>query len=477
MANETIDETAHKIALVPGSKYQSGPEFNKASASNHLAVEMVAVDKLQPYPGNAHTHPKKQRKALKAAIREFGFNVPILIDGDDAIVAGELRADVAKELGFGDIPAIRITHLSEAQIRAFIIAENRVSELGEWDTEKLAAEFDFLASVNFNVELTGFEAPEIDIVLAEQDEDDEFDDHPILPSATPSISRLGDLWLLGTDHRLLCGNALNQDDYTTLLRSDKASMVFTDPPYNVPIAGHVSGLGSAKHREFAMAAGEMSDDGFTGFLETVFNNLAAATSDGSLHFICMDWRHLSHALSAGSVVYDELKNICIWAKSNGGMGSLDRSQHEEVLVFKNGTAPHINNVELGRHGRNRSNVWRYPGMNSFGKNRDADLALHPTVKPTSLVADAIMDCSNRGDTILDPFAGSGTIFLAAEKTGRRGYGIELDPAYVDVAIKRWETMTGGLARHAETKLTFAETALKRSQIIEPAVQGTEATNV
>jgi hypothetical protein len=239
-------------------------------------------------------------------------------------------------------------------------------------------------------------------------------------------------------------------------------MVFIDPPYNVPINGHVSGLGKVKHRDFAMASGEMSEARYVGFLGTCFGYLIGHSVNGSIHFICMDWRHSFELLSAARPIYSELKNLCVWNKDNGGMGSLYRSKHELVFVFKNGSATHINNVELGRHGRNRTNVWDYAGVNSLRDGRLEELAMHPTVKPVALVADAILDCSKRGGIVLDCFGGSGTTLIAAEKTGRRGYLMELDAAYVDVAIRRFQKLTGKQATHGETQRTFAD--LERDRI-------------
>jgi DNA modification methylase len=237
-------------------------------------------------------------------------------------------------------------------------------------------------------------------------------------------------------------------------------MVFTDPPYNVPIGGHVGGLGSIQHREFAMAAGEMSQPEFTAFLQSVFGHLGAYSANGSVHFLCMDWRHCPEILAAGAAAYTELKNICVWAKNNGGMGSLYRSQHEFVFVFKSGTAAHINNVELGKYGRYRTNVWSYAGVNSFGGDR-ADLALHPTVKPVAMVADAIRDCSHRSGIVLDAFIGSGTTLIAAERTGRRCFGIELDPAYCDVAVRRLRAVCGLEAILKATGQSFAKVEAER----------------
>jgi DNA modification methylase len=279
----------------------------------------------------------------------------------------------------------------------------------------------------------------------------------ILPelSVAPPVSKLGDLWLLGR-HSVLCGNALDPEIFATLMGQQRAAMVFTDPPYNVPIEGHASGLGAIHHRPFPMASGEMNEAEFTAFLGQTCRNLAAFSTPGSLHYICMDWRHLDVVLDAGREAYGELKNVCVWVKDNAGMGSLYRSQHELVLVFKQRGGPHRNNVQLGQFGRNRSNVWRYPGANSFARcSAEGNLlALHPTVKPVAMVADAILDGSARGDIVLDAFLGSGTTVIAAERTGRRCYGIELDPGYVDTAIRRWQTLTGDQARHAATGCSF-----------------------
>jgi DNA modification methylase len=277
-----------------------------------------------------------------------------------------------------------------------------------------------------------------------------------------AVSRVGDLWQLGR-HRALCGNALERSGFALLTEGKTANLVFIDPPYNVSIEGHVSGLGAVCHREFPMASGEMSEAEFTRFLSTTFEQLCAFSRPGSMHYICMDWRHLREFLGAGAKTYGDLLNLCVWVKSNGGMGSLYRSQHELIGVFKNGKARHRNNVELGRHGRNRTNVWTYPGVAGFGRQNEEGvlLSLHPTVKPVALVADAILDCSGRGDLVLDAFLGSGTTLIAAERTGRTCYGIELDPLYVDTIIRRWQAYAGEIARHTVSGQSFAELAEER----------------
>jgi DNA modification methylase len=309
--------------------------------------------------------------------------------------------------------------------------------------------------LDFEVTTTGFEMAEIDLLIGDLGETDEADEVPALNPETTPITKPGDLWHFGR-HRLLCADATKADSFTQLMGSELAELVFTDPPYNVPIDGHVCGHGASKHRDFAMASGEMTEAEFITFLESVLGLAATHSRDGAIAFVCMDWRHLFELLTAGRRVFSELKNLCVWAKTNGGMGSLYRSQHELVVVFKKGTKPHINNVELGRYGRHRTNVWSYPGMSSFGAGRDETLILHPTVKPVALVEDAILDCSKRSGIVLDAFVGAGTTLIAAERTGRRGFGLELEPLYVDVALRRFRQITGIEPRHSQSGRTFQE---------------------
>ena len=423
---------------------------------------------LKPRASNPRTHTAKQIKQIADSIEQFGFVSPVLVDAKDGIIAGHGRVAAAKLLGMTDIPTVRVDHLTPAQIRAYVIADNKLAENAGWDRELLALELQELSvELNFDVTVTGFETAEIDLMIGElnEAEHDEADDVPDIDRSKPAISRPGDLWRIG-NHKLFCGDALDKASYQALLGSKKAQMVFADGPYNVPIAGHVSGLGKVKHREFAMASGEMSQAKFTKFLNTSFELLTAFSINGSIHFICIDWRHMREVLDAAKP-YSELKNLCVWVKTNAGMGSLYRSQHELVLVFKNGTAPHINNVELGRFGRNRSNVWNYAGANAFGKERDAKLAMHPTVKPLAMVSDAIRDCSKRGGVVLDAFAGSGTTLIAAEKAGRLGYGIEIDPHYTDTIIRRFAEVYGLQAVHTGTGKTLEEMSVNRLALEGP----------
>jgi DNA modification methylase len=424
---------------------------------------------------NPRTHSKKQIRQIRDSIETFGFTSPVLIDSQNRIVAGYGRVEAAKLLRLAEVPTVRLEHLSEAEIRAYVIADNRLAELAGWDPEILAIELEELSSLDleFDVTVTGFEMPEVDILIQGRapEANDDADKIPDPDLVLPLVSRTGDLWQLDR-HRLLCGDSRDLGNYKGLMAGEKAEMVFVDPPYNVRIDGNVCGKGAIKHSEFAMASGEMSEDEYVSFLGTTLGYHAAQCANGGILHVFMDWRHLGELLAAGRHVNLSLVNLCVWVKTNCGMGSLYRSQHELVLVFKKGTAPHVNNVELGRHGRNRTNVWTYAGINTFRAGRLEELAMHPTVKPVALVADAILDCSRRGGIVLDGFAGSGTTVIAAEKTGRRAFAIEIDPRYVDTAIRRWEAFSGKQAIHAESGLTFANTErARKTETPAPATQG------
>ena len=430
-----------------------------------MNIEFVPVNALRPYAGNARTHSARQIRKIAKSIKAFGFNNPILASDDFTVIAGHGRLEAAKQLKMASVPVLRLSHMTKEQIRAYVLADNKLALEAGWDREMLAIELQGLIDLDFEVELSGFETAEIDIVLGDSDEAaggaQAAEDALPPPSELPPVTRLGDIWVLGK-HRLLCGDAREPASYDALLDGEKAEFVFTDPPYNVKIAGNVSGLGKIRHTEFAMASGEMSRKQFTDFLRVIFRRLAENTSDGSIHQVCMDWRHMGEVVEAGHVAFGELKNLCVWNKTNAGMGSFYRSQHELVFVFKNGTAPHVNNIELGRHGRSRSNVWTYAGVNTFRAGRLDELAMHPTAKPVALVSDAIKDCTHRGGVVLDPFCGSGTILIAAERTGRKARAIELDPAYVDAAVRRWQKFTGKAAVLAVTGETFERVEEMRS---------------
>ncbi len=426
-----------------------------------------AIGDLKPFPGNPRRHPESQIVSLMKNIDRI-WTAPILTDEIGTILAGHARLEAAKRLGLTDVPTVTIAGLSNSEKRAVVIADNRLPERAVWDFDLLREHFNNLIDLDFDVELTGFSTGEIDLVMdggtsapATADPTDDLAGFAVDGSA---VSRLGDVWELGR-HRLICGDALHGDDYERLLPGELAQMVVTDPPYNVKIDGHAMGRGKVRHREFAMAAGEMSEAAYTVFLDKFMRLAVTFSRNGSLHFVFMDWRHLRELLNAAHPLYAELKNVLVWNKSNGGQGSFYRSKHELIAVFKNGTAAHINNFGLGAHGRYRTNVLDYPSVNSLHPARRGDLELHPTVKPVALIADLIRDCSRRHGIILDPFGGSGTTILAAERTGRVARVIELDPLYIDVAISRWEQTTGMQVRHAATGLAFGEIEARRNSNI------------
>jgi DNA modification methylase len=421
-------------------------------------ISLIAVEDLTPAPHNARKHPRTQVRAIARSIEAFGFNAPLLIDKYRQIIAGHGRYEAAKFLKLAQVPVIFLDHLTENQAKAYMLADNQLTDRSTWDDAKVAVQLKELSELvlDFDIEAIGFELPELDFRIQSLDTPDTSDAaDEFEPTTGPAVTTIGDLWLLGP-HRLYCGNALDTTAFITLMEAEKASAVFTDMPYNLKIDGHVSGNGSITHREFAMASGEKSKPEFTEFLTKSMMSICAHTMPGALIFACMDWRHVEEMVAAGQASECEYLNLCVWAKSNGGMGSLYRSQHELVFVFKNGKAAHLNNVQLGRFGRNRTNVWNYPGFNGFRRRGTEDgVSFHPTVKPIALVADAILDSTKRGDLVLDPFLGSGTTILAAERTGRRCFGIEIDPLYVDTAIMRWQRITGKQALNPEGR-TFAQ---------------------
>ena len=367
---------------------------------SELQITYQPVNDLKNNPRNARTHTKHQIRQIADSIDAFGFTNPVLLDHDNMIVAGHGRVAGAKKLGMSLVPTIRLEDLSPDQIRAYVIADNRLAEKAGWDKSILSIELQHLMTIEseLDVTITGFEIPEIDLLLAKENDKPDPDDTFEVAETPQAVTRLGDLWHLGK-HRVLCGNSVEPQSYSTLMASRRADVVFIDPPYNVAIDGHVCGNGSVRHREFEMASGEMSDFEFVSFLAASLRLLVRYSTSGSVHFVCMDWRHMGELLAAGKQVYDSLLNLCIWVKNNGGMGSFYRSRHELVFVWRNGHSQHRNNVQLGRYGRNRSNVWEYPGVNTFSKQSDEGnlLALHPTVKPIALVADALLDCSARGE--------------------------------------------------------------------------------
>lgn len=423
------------------------------------ALVVRAISQLKPYARNARTHSKKQIKQIAASIEQFGFTNPVLVSDCGDIIAGHGRVEAAKLLGMSSVPTIALSHLSDAERRAYILADNKLALNAGWDRDILAIELQGLIDLEFDLELTGFSIAEIDFALDDAKAADpvanEADEDLVPPISDVPITRRGDVWMLGR-HRLICGDARSEDDLAALMAGERADMVFTDPPYNVAIDGHVCGLGAVHHREFAMASGEMSEEQFTGFLRQSLGTMASHMRDGAIAFVCMDWRHMGEMLAAGNAVFTELKNLVVWNKTNGGMGAFYRSKHELIFVYKLGTAAHTNSFGLGETGRYRTNVWDYAGISSIGKDRAEELAMHPTVKPVAMVADAIRDCSRRSEIILDPFGGSGTTLIAAERTGRVARLVEYDPLYCDTIVRRWQQLTGKSARLEASGVAFEE---------------------
>ncbi len=425
-------------------------------------ISIVSIDQIKPYKQNPKLHPDTQIGQIARSIEQFEFINPLVVDKNNEIIAGHGRFLAALKLGLKGVPVIQVSHLSEDEIRAYRLADNKIADNAEWDNELLKVQISHLLEIDaeFDVSITGFSVAEIDFRLTDIAPDQLDEPPPPLPEPQEVISRSGDIWILGP-HRAGVGDCRDHAFVVEVMHSQLARMSCIDPPYNVNINGHVSGKGKIQHGEFAMASGEMSETEFIQFLLAVFTLFSNICTQGALHYIFMDWRHLYELLQAGRKTFDQFINCCVWTKTNGGMGSLYRSQHEMCLIFKTGNAPHINNVELGKHGRNRTNVWPYAGMNSFGPGRDDLLSAHPTVKPINMIADAIMDVTHLGDIVFDGFLGSGTTLLAAEKTHRVCYAIEIDARYMDVSLRRWMTETGGMPVLESTGQSFDEIAEKR----------------
>lgn len=424
---------------------------------NGLVVEYRKIADLKFPPNTVRIHNRAQRRKASAILRKFDQVLPIIVDSQGQIIDGQMVVEELKKLGCDEVATVVVANRDPGELRALRLALNRLPEDTQWNPAGLKLEFEVLLDLGFDMLLTAFEPVEIDgILLLEELKIGVVEDAP--PTLAPNrvaISKLGDVWVTGP-HRILCGDARDQNCVLRLMAGASAQMVFTDPPYNIAIAGFVGGLGKHKHRDFEMASGELSSEQFIDFLASFFEAACAVLQDGAIVYACIDWRHLAEMLSAARHAGLVQLNLCVWAKTNASMGTFYRSQHELVPVFKKGTAPHINNFELGQKGRSRSNVWTCRGMNVVGAERDELLALHPTVKPLALVVDAIKDVSHRNGIVFDPFLGSGTTLIAAEATGRRCYGIELDPLYVDLIIRRWESYSGGTAVHAETGETFSD---------------------
>ena len=451
------------------SARKAAPKAQRYGATNAGLIEIEiryrVLEDLILDSRNPRQHSQSQVNQIADSIREFGFVTPVVIDDSGHVVIGHGRVLAAKRLRMVRIPVVEIRHLSKAQLKALRLADNRLAQHAHWDERLLGESFLELKEIeaDFDLSITGFSLPEIDLSLQNLCDTKSGETEEELESQTGlPVCQAGELWQLG-DHRLHCGDATSETAFDRLMQEEFANVVFVDPPYNVPVQGHVSGNGKIRHREFAQGAGELSRDEFIQFLNKTCGLLAKHSTDGAIHFVCIDWRHADELLAAGREVYSELKNIVVWVKSNPGMGSLYRSEHELVFVYKSGTGRHTNNVELGKHGRNRTNVWNYDSASVQARKGNNLLALHPTAKPVDLVMDALLDCSHRGDVVLDSFLGSRTTLLAAERTGRICRGIELDPLYVDTAIRRWQNLTGRDAIRSSDGKLFREIEAEKEQ--------------
>lgn len=429
-------------------------------------IELVSLEGLRAHPRNARTHSKKQITQIKDSIQTFGQIKPVIIDDHNVILAGHGFVEAARLAGLKQVSVLRFGHLTDAQKRAYLLADNKIAENAGWNREVLAIELGELSELlppeGFDVSLTGFETAEVDLLLADMASSSSAQESMSIPPPREAVTQENDLWQLGK-HRLLCADAQKIASFNRLLEGTLANAVFCDPPYNVRVST-IGGRGQVQHKEFAFASGEMNADQFRRFLSKTLTNGIRVSKPGAVHFVCMDWRHIDDLIVVGRKIFGAMLNLAVWNKSNAGQGSFYRSQHELVGIFRVGENPHKNNIELGSFGRNRSNVWSYPGVNTFGRQRLEALAMHPTVKPTAMVADALLDCTARGDVVLDQFAGSGTIFLAAEKVGRIAYGMEIDPRYVDVAIRRWQANSKLEAILVDDGRTFEEIEEARSKV-------------
>jgi DNA modification methylase len=430
-----------------------------ALPSNSLSIELLEIASLRSALKNVRRHSRKQVPKLQKSLNHFGQPRPILVTPDHEIIDGHLVCEALKANGATTVRAIVVRGLSPIEIRALRLMLHRSAEDAVWDLDAVRIELQAILDAGLDLDLTGFETPELDQILqADIPRANVGEDGGDIPRAGASaISRPGDIWQCGR-HRIGCGNARDQRFVARVREGRLVNVSFIDPPYNLPIAGFVSGKGRHQHREFLQGSGEMSSDDFFALLRDSLEVLRTASTADAVVFGCIDWRHVVELVVAGRVCGMALYNLCVWVKNNPGMGGIYRNQHELVAVFRAGTGQPVNNVELGKYGRNRSNVWSYPGMASFGAGRDELLASHPTVKPIALISDVLRDVTKRGDVVLDTFLGSGSTLMAAQETGRICFGVELDPLYVDAAIRRWQRATGLDAVHAESGQTFEQSA-------------------
>jgi len=423
-----------------------------------LEISYVPLDELRPSARKLRKLDPAHVREIASSINLLGFCDPLLIGHDNELIDGEARYEAAKQLGLDRVPCVRVEHLSQDEQRVLRLAVNRLAEKGQWDLDALKIEFEELVLLDAPIEIAGFSPAKIDHVIL-GDASESLEQGPLEPESSVAVARIGDVFQLGP-HRIACGDATNPAVLARLLEGDApARIILTDEPYNVKIAGNVTG---GRHREFAMASGEMTDAEFLAFNGGWMANVLPYLCDGGVLGTFIDWRGLPTVHSAAAQLGLIPLNLVVWAKTNAGMGSLYRPQHELFPLFKKGTAPHVNNVELGKRGRWRSNVWTYPGASSLGSDARRGLKDRPTVKPTAMLEDALLDLSNRGDVVIDPFLGSASTLIAADNTGPVCRGVELDPLYVDVVIRRYEATTGNPAVLVETGETFEALANRRA---------------
>jgi DNA modification methylase len=436
-------------------------------ATKDCVITNIASGHFKPTPRNAKKHSAHQIALLAESILQFGFTQPLIVDEDCNIIAGHARYAAARSLGLPEILAIKVCYLSPWEKRALALADNKLAELAEWDpqilSEELSQLFEPQVDFDFDPRIMGFETVEVDQLLAPPKDRGRDPADRIEPLRERAVSRLGDVWACG-EHTIVCGDVFNEETLRILMGSDLADIIFTDAPYNVPNKGHVTKREGV--REFAQAHGELSKSEFTDFLHGACRLIATYARPGAVVYMCMDWRHQLELMDAARPVFGEPKNLIVWDKKNAGLGTFYRSQHELILPFVVAGASPINNFKLGGKGRYRTNIWKYPGCSGFGHFREEALDMHPTVKPVAMVADALMDCSNRGDLVLDVFGGSGTTMIAAERTGRIARLAEIDPLYCDTIVVRWQKFTAKPAILAGTRLTFDEIAGERTASVE-----------
>lgn len=462
-------------AMAPANVTDS-PAHGQNDPFRTVALVRLALQLIDQPPRRVRRALKSPTEAVMRSIERFGFRIPILVRSKPGgeryeVIDGHIRLAAALRLGADSLPCILVDDLPEIEIRRLRLSLNKLQEAGDWDRDALRVEIGEILEIGGDFQIPGFELAELEALCAEPadggqaDPDDDL--APLLERTGPVVTQPGDLWVLG-DHKLFCGSARDDASLADLLGARAATAVFTDPPYNVKINGNVRGKDQG-FEEFAEASGEMSDVAFTAFLLETLGNMSAVLKPGGVIFACIDWRHVGAMTGVLETLGHELLKICVWVKTNPGMGSLYRSQHEFVTVARKPGASHTNNVQLGKFGRTRSNVWHYAGATGGRADSDDVFDAHPTVKPIRLVMDALLDVTEPGDLVVDLFLGSGTTLLAAERTRRRCVGVEIEPRYVDLSIRRWQEMTGGRAILAVNGETFDERAAARRQVSADAI--------